>query len=151
MRLRTPLFITPLLVCLASVASSASPATYDVTVNTSAISGSAGSLDFQFNPGPLVTQPASLQILNFTSNGTLSGSPTLTGDVSGALPSTLTFDNGTGFNDYFQGFTFGKTLVFKVTFSGPGPEFAGWCLNLEQYVCIQYVLRRSWDDPNADE
>jgi PEP-CTERM motif len=93
--------------------------TYDVTVNTSSISGTTGSLDFNFNPGSLVTQSASLQILDFSSNGTLAGSPELTGDVSGALPGTLTFDNGTGFNDYFEGFTFGSTLSFDVSLYGP--------------------------------
>ena len=55
------LFIASFL-CLASMASAA-PITYDVTVDTSSISGTAGSLDFNFNPGPLVTQAASLQIL----------------------------------------------------------------------------------------
>lgn len=81
---------------------------YDVTVNTSSISGAAGSLDFNFNPGPLVTQAASLQILDFTSNGTLAGNcPCSTGDVTGQLPASLTFDNGTGFNDYFDDFTYG--------------------------------------------
>jgi len=43
----------------------------------------------------------------------------LTGDISGALPSTLTFDNGTAFNDYFEGFTFGTSLVFDVYLYGP--------------------------------
>ena len=104
--------------CLASTASAA-PITYDVTVDTSSISGTAGSLDFNFNPGPLVTQAASLQIINFTSDGTLAGSPMLTGDVAGALPATLTFDNGAGFNDYFEGFTFGSTLSFQVSLYGP--------------------------------
>ena len=104
--------------CFASMASAA-PITYDVTVDSSSISGTAGSLDFNFNPGPLVTQAASLQILDFTSDGTLAGSPTLTGDVAGALPATLTFDNGTGFNDYFEGFTFGSTLSFQVSLYGP--------------------------------
>jgi hypothetical protein len=103
---------------LASIASAA-PITYDVTVDTSSISGTAGSFDFEFNPGPLVTQAASLQILNFTSDGTLAGSPALTGDVSGALPGTVTFDNGTGFNDYFEGFTYGSTLSFQVSLFGP--------------------------------
>jgi len=104
--------------CFASMASAA-PITYDVTVDTSSISGTAGSLDFNFNPGPLVTQTASLQILDFTSDGVLGGSPSLTGDVAGALPSTLTFDNGTGFNDYFEGFTFGSILSFQVSLYGP--------------------------------
>jgi hypothetical protein len=35
------------------------------------------------------------------------------------LPATLTFDNGTGFNDYFEGFTFGSTLSFQVSLYGP--------------------------------
>jgi hypothetical protein len=105
-------------ICFASVASAA-PIIYDVTVDSSSISGTAGSLDFNFNPGPLVTQAASLQILNFTSNGTLAGNPTLTGDVTGALPATLTFDNATAFNDYFEGFTFGSTLSFQVSLFGP--------------------------------
>ena len=83
-----------------------------MTVNTSSISGTAGSLDFNFNPGPLATQDASLQILNFTSDGTLSGTPSVTGDAAGSFPATVTFDNGTAFNDYFHGFTFGKTIVF---------------------------------------
>jgi hypothetical protein len=61
-----PLFIASFL-CFASMASAA-PVTYDVSVDTSSISGTAGSLDFNFNPGPLVTQSASLQILNFTSD-----------------------------------------------------------------------------------
>jgi len=98
----------------------AGPITYDVTVNTSSISGITGSLDFNFNPGPLVTQSASLQILNFNSDGTLAEAcPCGTGDVSGQLPATLTFDNGSGFNDYFDNFTFGSTITFSVSLYGP--------------------------------
>jgi hypothetical protein len=97
----------------------ADPVIYNVTVDTSSITGTAGSLDFQFNPGPLATQTASLQILGFASDGTLAGSPTLTGDVSGVLPTTLTFDNGVGYNDFFEGFTYGTTLSFQVSLYGP--------------------------------
>ena len=103
----------------AASTASASPITYDVTVNTSTILGTTGSLDFQFNPGPLVTQAASLEILNFTTDGTLVPPATATGDVTGTLPSMLTFDNGTGFNDYFEGFTFGNSLMFDVRLFGP--------------------------------
>ncbi|HKE25330.1 MAG TPA: NF038129 family PEP-CTERM protein [Bryobacteraceae bacterium] len=93
---------------------------YSFSVDTSGISGTAGSLDLQFNPGPLVTQPASLQILNFSGDGTLVGAPVLTGDVSGGpLPAALTFDNGTAFNDYFEGFIFGSNLSFAVRLFGP--------------------------------
>ena len=107
------------LAVLCAASAMADPITYIVTVDTSSITGTMGSLDFNFNPGPLVTQSASLQILSFTSDGTLAGSPTLTGDVSGELPATLTFDNGTGFNDYFEGFTYGSTVSFDVSLYGP--------------------------------
>jgi len=93
--------------------------TYTVTINTSSIAGTVGSLDWNFISGPLATQTASLQILRYSSNGILAGSPSLTGDVTGALPSSLTFDNGTGFNDYFDGFTYGSTLSFDVFLYGP--------------------------------
>jgi PEP-CTERM motif len=119
-----PLFFAVSILCVASLAS-AGPITYDVTVDTSSIAGTAGSLDFNFNPGPLVTQAASLQILNFASDGSLVNCAANvqgfcpTGDVSGVLPATLTFDNGTAFNDYFDGFTFGTTISFDVSLYGP--------------------------------
>jgi PEP-CTERM motif len=107
------------LIVFASVASAA-PITYQVTVNTSSIAGTTGSLDFNFNPGPLVTQAASIQIQDFTSNGTLAEAcPCGTGDVTGQLPSTVTIDNGTAYNDYFDDFTFGSTLSFDLSFYGP--------------------------------
>jgi hypothetical protein len=92
--------------------------TYDVTVDTSSLAGTSGSLDFQFNPGPLVSQTADVQIQNFSSDGTLGG-PILTGDAAGALPGTVSLDNLTGFNDYFTGFTYGSTLSFLLNLSGP--------------------------------
>jgi hypothetical protein len=99
---------------------------YHVSVNTGSISGIAGSLDFQFNPGPQTTQPASLDLQNFASDGTLAGSPALTGDVSGGpLPATVTFDNGGALNDYFDGFTFGNTLAFDLRFYGPAISSPG--------------------------
>jgi hypothetical protein len=105
-----------LLFCFATV----TPADiiYDVTVNTSSIAGTAGSLDFNFNPGPLLTQSAKLRIFNFASNGNLVDLPSLIGDVNGSLPGTVTFDNETGFNDYFEGFKFGSTLSFEVMLYG---------------------------------
>lgn len=103
----------------AATVAKADPIVYDVTVDTSSIAGTMGSLDFQFDPGPLTTQVASLQILGFSSDGVFAGSPSLTGDVSGALPATLTYDNGTQYNDFFEGFTYGTTLSFEVSLYGP--------------------------------
>jgi hypothetical protein len=91
-----------------------------VTINTSSITGTNGSLDFQFNPGPLTSQFATLEIENFTTDGTLDGAPQLTGDVSGGpLAATMLLDNGTVYNDYFQDFTYGNQLSFDLLFSGP--------------------------------
>jgi len=92
--------------------------TYMITVNTASQLGDAGSLDLQFNPGGLLSQAADLSILNFSTDGSLGG-PVLTGDASGALPGTVLFDNGSSFNDYFTGFTYGTTLTFDVLLSGP--------------------------------
>lgn len=111
-------FLWLLPVCAAVL--TADVVTYDVTVNTSSITGTMGSLDFNFNPGPLVTQAASVQILNFASDGALAGNcPCGTGDVSGQLPAALTFVNDTGFNDYFDSFTYGTTISFAVSLFGP--------------------------------
>jgi hypothetical protein len=97
----------------------ASAITYDVTVNTSSLLGTGGSFDLQFNPGPQPAQAADLQVLQFASDGTLLGPPALMGDVNGNLPGTLAFDDGAGFNDYFETLTYGKAIAFKVSLFGP--------------------------------
>lgn len=100
-------------------ATAGGPVTYSVAIDTSSISGTIGSLDMNFNPGLLATQAASLRIFNFAGNGTPAANPSVIGDVSGALPGALTFDNGTPFNDSFQGFTYGTTILFSFTLFGP--------------------------------
>ena len=115
---KSKLLLVAFLLSFALLAS-ASPVTYEITINTSSIAGTVGSVDFNFNPLLLTPKAASLQILYFSTDGTLAGTPALTGDVSGALPSAVTFDNGTGYNDYFEGFTFGSTLTFDVGLYGP--------------------------------
>ena len=117
-KLSSVLVASFLCVCFVSVAS-AGEITYQVTVDTSSVAGTTGSFDLQFNPGPLITQAASLDILAFGGNGSLVGSALLTGNVVGALPGTVTFQNSTPFNDYFQGFTYGSSLVFDVHLYGP--------------------------------
>jgi hypothetical protein len=130
--MQTRLFLLAAVVSILAGSASAGVITYDVAVNTSSLSGTAGSLDFQFNPGPLVSQAADLQILSFSSDGSLSACAAniqgfcATGDVTGTLPGTLTFNNGTGFNDYFDDFTFGNTLSFKVSLYGPALSTPDW-------------------------
>jgi hypothetical protein len=109
--------------------------TYDVTVNTSSVSGTMGSLDFQFNPSGLGPDVLQAVISSFT-GGTLVGSPTLNGDASGSLispPSAVTLKDDTGLNEAIQDFNYGSAFSFKVTFSAlsgslasanPGAQFS---------------------------
>jgi hypothetical protein len=91
---------------------------YNVTVDTSSVSGQTGYLDFQFNPGNVTTQPATAQILNF-SGGTIGPPPSTNGNVTGNLPNTVTIVNSTALNEVFQGFTYGSTFSFTLVLSGP--------------------------------
>jgi hypothetical protein len=94
--------------------------TYQVEVNTASLSGTAGNLDFQLNPGGIGASAVTAVVSNFQTDGTLS-SIIFSGDATGSLPSPgLTLDNGTGFNDAFQAIKFGSSVSFDVTLSGPG-------------------------------
>ena len=112
------LLLSAILTC-GAVAITAAPVTYVVSVSTASLAGTTGSLDFNFNPGPLVSQSAIVEILTFSSSGAFDGNPVLSGDASGSLPGIVTLDNGTGFNDYFQQFKYGSTLSFDVSLTGP--------------------------------
>jgi hypothetical protein len=61
-----------LLVTFAELAS-ADLVVYDVTVNTSSLAGTTGSLDFTLSPGPSVTQPAMAQVAYLSSGGLPNG------------------------------------------------------------------------------
>ena len=105
---------------LAASAASAGVICY-VTVDTSSLAGTNGAIDFNFNPGPLITQAASVDIVNFSSDGT-PGTASTIGDVTGVLPSTITINNTNALNDYFTDFLFGNTLSFRVDFYGPAVD-----------------------------
>jgi len=98
---------------------------YQVTVNTSSLNTTPGGLDFQFNPGGNGASAATVQITNFTTNGTLVGASMPSGSATGALPGNLAITNSPGTNEIFQGFTFGTTLGFAVVFSNPAPATVG--------------------------
>jgi hypothetical protein len=93
---------------------------YFVTVDTTAIGGTAGNIDFQFNPGGPSTQAAFASISLFSSSGgTLTGAPSTIGDVTGTLPANVTIANTSTLNDYFQPFTFGTSFQFQLLLGGP--------------------------------
>ena len=91
--------------------------TYNVAVNTSSLSATAGNIDFQFNPGDATSDLATAVISNFTISGpgSLSGVPMYFGDSSGVLPSSLKVANTFNDNEALQALTFGTALAFRVT------------------------------------
>src|SRR5262249_11514597 len=107
--------------------------TYHVKVDTSAVSGKSGSLDFQFNPGqadgPRASSPATATISNFTMNdGKLApmfNPDWLWGKVDGLLPNTLTLSNynhqGLEGSYASQGIMFGSWFSFDLTLQTKDP------------------------------
>jgi PEP-CTERM motif len=80
-----------------------------ITIDTSGLVGS-GALAFDFVGNG--TPPNTVTLSAFTSDGTLGASSSI-GNVAGALPGTLTLDdNGSFFNEYLTGFSFGSSLSF---------------------------------------
>ena len=60
---------------------------FDVSVNTSPLTGQTGFLDFQFNPGDSRAAAAMATVTDFLSvGGVLAPSSILTGDAAGSLP-----------------------------------------------------------------
>jgi hypothetical protein len=104
---------------------SASSIAYTVSVNTSFVSGTTGYIDMEFNPGVPASQPATANVVDLYTNGTLNGftDPTntltgITGDVTGMLPQMVTFDNGQTTNDYAEQIKFGSYIQFYLFLSG---------------------------------
>jgi hypothetical protein len=99
---------------------------FNFSVDTSSLSGQNGFLDFQFNPGDSSALSANATVTLFqTTGGILQQPALLTGDASGSLPGTLTLDNGTVYNDAFQGLIFGNSFAFTLTLSGPAIDTPG--------------------------
>jgi hypothetical protein len=93
---------------------------YLVTVDTTSVTGTSGFLDLQFNPGNITTQSATARVTNFSiDGGSLTGVPSIVGDVSGSLPAPATFINGPGLNDYFHSLNYGVKYSFVLLLSGP--------------------------------
>ncbi|MER3427648.1 MAG: hypothetical protein C4334_06050 [Pyrinomonas sp.] len=131
----------------------AAPVTYDVFVNTSAVSGTSGFLSFQFNPGGADAQSATVTISNFAfTGGSLAASSTNSGGASGTLPSTVTISNNALLNELFQGITFGSNFSFRLTFTGPaidtpGGSSSGSAFGLSLYDSGEMPLLTT--DPNG--
>lgn len=107
-----------LLVCAGLCSSATFAQSYLVTVDTSAIAGTDGYVNFQFNPADLLAPDANASILEWAGSITLIGAPLIEGSVNGALPGTVSLNNGTAFNDYFHAAQFGEAFSFVLQFAG---------------------------------
>jgi hypothetical protein len=97
----------------------AEPITYEMTVNTSALFGEAGGLEFALNPGVSPFDPATAAIDGFVSDGTLTGAEPDLGDVTGTLPGEVLINNTDFQNDHLEDFTFGSFFDVFVTLDIP--------------------------------
>jgi hypothetical protein len=92
---------------------------YNVSVDTSAYDTTNGYLFFTYIPVNALDSTATVS--NFkTDFSRLVASPEIqidatSGNVTGQLPGTVTFQNLGGLNDYTHGITFGKPLSFDLT------------------------------------
>ena len=94
----------------------------EVSVDTSTISGTTGSIDFQFNPGSLGYQAATVQIANLA-GGTYGGTQQdFGGATGGPYPNAISLTNSAADNEDFETFTFGNKLFFSLLFSGPAVD-----------------------------
>jgi hypothetical protein len=107
---------------LASVRSDAT-VMYQIAIDTSTLNRALGFIDLQFNPGALDAPELMAALSNIFTDGALNTTSEVLGGASGVLPgSNVTITNSDGFNDLFQGITFGNMIRFIVAFSGPGIE-----------------------------
>ena len=111
--LRRVLLALTLASCAGAALADPTPS-YNVSIDTSSFTGS-GYIDLTF----LAFQGAPAATATLTSfNGAFGAMVSTDGDVTGAIPNTVVFGNGGGYNDLFHVIAFGGTLGFHVTFGG---------------------------------
>jgi hypothetical protein len=91
-----------------------------VTLNTSSLSGTTGSIDFEFDPASPASPSATATITNFTGATFVAGSNINDdGSSGGPIPMPITINNTLSIpNDNFEAVIFGNSLSFDVAFNG---------------------------------
>ncbi len=152
-------FLIPLL--LAAVGGAQAGEVFLFTLNTSSISGDAGSLDFSLSPGAGSDQSLTATVFDFTSNGAYAGGQATDGVVSGGpvtqgKPVVIgPVPNAFGLNDDFEDFTYGNTLSFLVDVDGPaltapdGKATSGYEFDLETFSDQGGLVPSLTLDPNG--
>lgn len=92
---------------------------FQVTVDTTSLSGQSGVINLQFNPGGVTSQPASALVTLFTGAALGNVIPPTSGPVTGTLPANnLTFQNSAN-TDYAHQITlFNNSFQFRITLDG---------------------------------
>lgn len=116
-------FVATLLVLLAVKPAFAD--SWNISVDTGALAGQTGWLDFQFNPADSSAPASTASVTAFNSNGSLLSAASATGDVAGSLASALIFGNSQYLNDQLQSFIFGTTMRFSVNINSPVSSVSG--------------------------
>jgi hypothetical protein len=101
------------LLVLSVHASALADAIYDVTMDTSSLSGQDATLAFDFIAGG-GTQSNTITISDFTTDGTLGTNGPNSGSVTGSLPGTVTLSNASFFNEFLQGIDLGTSVAFTL-------------------------------------
>jgi hypothetical protein len=120
MRCKHLLFTSLFLAGLAVISPlAAADVIYNLTIDTSSQLANQGWIDIEFNSSSFGSQLAYADVMNFATDGALIPTGDNTGDSSGQLPGTVSMDNGTTFDDYFEEMTFGTTITLTLDLSGP--------------------------------
>jgi hypothetical protein len=119
-------FIPVLLLSALSFPALADSVTYQFMVDTSTQNANYGYIDLQLNPGTITPiGQVNATIFDFTGATLDASSIALTGNASGSLVSVANLNNGTSYNDYFEGLTFGSLITLDVELSGTGVSTLG--------------------------
>lgn len=93
--------------------------TYQVTLDTSGLSGIEAQLAFDFiDGGPLSN---TINLSSFITDGML-GAEIISGGVSGKLPGVIFFNDTDFFNEYLTGITLGNSITFQFDSTNNPPD-----------------------------
>jgi hypothetical protein len=115
---------------------------YHVTIDTSALAGTDGYLDFLLL-GLSNAAPVQTQLSNFSGDYTTSSFAL--GDTSGDIHSVLSIANSGAWNEYGQWTHFGGTLSFDISINNSASSGAGTTLSIALLDAGLYYLGSSGD------
>lgn len=87
-------------------------------IDTSSIQGQSGIFAFDLIDG--ATNSSTAVLNNFLTDGVITLPSTISGDVTGDLPNTVTLQDTSFFNEYSVGLTLGKNTFFTIDFTTQG-------------------------------